>query len=120
MPRPPEPESAIRLANELRSSSRSGLEEPVPYHNPAATRKVRAHTSIPIATGERLATRWQYRTLFEPPAADIIQPDDSRVGVYLRFDASAHVAALHGMQVAPTVREARRHGRGRSLCSQYA
>src|SRR6266496_2157698 len=43
--------------------------------NLAALRKVAEKVSIPVATGERLHTRYDYRMLFELQAADIIQPD---------------------------------------------
>lgn len=41
------------------------IEEPVPPENLAALKKTAEKVSIPVATGERLHTRYDYRTLFE-------------------------------------------------------
>jgi galactonate dehydratase len=95
------PESAIRFADAIVDYRPMWIEEPVPAHNPKATRKVRAHTAVPVATGERLATRWQYRELLELEAADIIQPDMTQVGGLLEARKVADLAALHGVTVAP-------------------
>ena len=95
------PESAIRLADALVEFRPFWIEEPVPAHNPLATRKVRQHSRIPVATGERLATRWGYRELLELDAADIIQPDLTQVGGLLEAKRVADLAALHGVAVAP-------------------
>ena len=95
------PESAIRFADAIVEYRPLWIEEPVPAHNPRSTRKVRAHSRVPIATGERLATRWQYRELLDLQAADIIQPDMTQVGGLLEAKRVAEMAALHGVQVAP-------------------
>jgi galactonate dehydratase len=95
------PESAIRFADAIVEYRPLWLEEPVPAHNPHATRKVRAQTRIPIATGERLSTRWQYRELLDLDAVDIIQPDMTQVGGLLEAKRVADLASLYGVQVAP-------------------
>jgi galactonate dehydratase len=95
------PESAIRFADGLVQFRPSWIEEPVPAHNALAMRKVRAHTSIPIASGERLATRWQFRELLDLEAVDIIQPDMTQVGGLLEARRVADLAAIHDVRVAP-------------------
>jgi galactonate dehydratase len=95
------PESAIRFADAIVEYRPLWLEEPVPAHNPHATRKVRAQTQIPIATGERLSTRWQFRELLDLDAVDIIQPDMTQVGGLLEAKRVADLASLYRVQVAP-------------------
>jgi galactonate dehydratase len=95
------PESAIRFADAIVEFRPFWLEEPVPAHNPLATRRVRAQSRIPIATGERLSTRWQYRELLALDAVDVIQPDMTQVGGLLEAKRVADMAALHDVGVAP-------------------
>lgn len=95
------PESAIRLAAELEEFRPFWIEEPVPAHNPHSMRKVRAHTAIPVATGERLSTRWQFRELLSIGAVDIIQPDMTQVGGLLEAKRVAALAAVHDVTIAP-------------------
>jgi galactonate dehydratase len=95
------PESAIRFADAIAGYRPFWIEEPVPAHNPKAMRKVRAHTAVPVAAGERLATRWQYRELLELDAVDIVQPDMTQVGGLLEAKRVAAMAAMYGLQVAP-------------------
>jgi galactonate dehydratase len=95
------PESAIRFADALTEYRPFWIEEPVPWHNPRAMGKVRATTRIPVATGERLSTRWQYRELLELNAVDIIQPDMTQVGGLLEAKRVADLAAMYRVQVAP-------------------
>ena len=56
------------------------FEEPTPPENPLVLRKVSEATTIPIATGERLATRYEYTALLEQKSCDIFQVDLSGVG----------------------------------------
>jgi galactonate dehydratase len=95
------PESAIRFAGAVGEFRPMWIEEPVPAHNAQAMRKVRAHTRIPVASGERLATRWQFRELLDLDAVDIIQPDMTQVGGLLEGKRVADLAALHDVTVAP-------------------
>ena len=95
------PESAIRFADSILDYRPFWIEEPVPAHNPLAMRKVREHSEIPVATGERLSTRWQYRELLDLAAVDIIQPDMTQVGGLLEAKRVAALAALYGVTVAP-------------------
>jgi galactonate dehydratase len=64
-------------------------------------RKVKTHTDIPVASGERLATRWQFRELLDLAAVDIVQPDMTQVGGLLEATRVADMAAVHGVLVAP-------------------
>jgi galactonate dehydratase len=95
------PESAIRFAQAITQFRPFWIEEPVPWQNPAAMAKVHGHTDIPVATGERLESRWQYRELLELGAVDIVQPDMTQVGGLLEAKRVAAMAESHGVTVAP-------------------
>ena len=74
------PYEAIRLARELEPFAPSWIEEPVPPENLKALRKVAEHVEVPVATGERLHSRHDFRELFETQAADIVQVDITHFG----------------------------------------
>lgn len=93
--------TAIRIANQLSEFSPSWIEEPVPPENLKALAKVAAHTDIPIATGERMHTRFDYRELFESQAADIIQTDITHSGGLLEAKKLAGAAETHYLLMAP-------------------
>ncbi len=58
-------------------------------------------TTIPIATGERCATRWGFRELCEQKAAAIIQPDIRHCGGVLEMKKIAALAEIHEITIAP-------------------
>jgi galactonate dehydratase len=93
--------TAIRVAGLLEPYRPAWLEEPVPPENLKALAKVAAHTDIPIATGERLHTRFDYRELFERQAADIIQTDITHSGGLLEAKKLAGEAESHYVLMAP-------------------
>ena len=95
------PATAVEIARELEPFKPSWIEEPVPPENLAALKKVAEKVSIPVATGERLHTRYDYRTLFELQAADIIQPDITQFGGLLETKKLAAWAEIYYMLVAP-------------------
>jgi galactonate dehydratase len=74
------PAVAIALARDLEPFAPVWIEEPVPPENLRALAKVAARVNIPVATGERLHTRYDFRELFELQAADVIQPDITHLG----------------------------------------
>src|SRR5256885_7753508 len=69
------PATAIRIARDLEPFEPSWVEEPVPPDNLKALAKAAKHIRIPVATGERLHHKQEFRELFECQACDIIQPD---------------------------------------------
>ena len=77
------------------------IEEPVLPENNEALREIAKHTSTPIATGERMFTRWEYKTLFEAGYVDIIQPDLSHAGGISECKKIAAMAEAYDVAVAP-------------------
>src|SRR5258706_3027075 len=95
------PATAVEIARELEPFKPSWIEEPVPPENLAALKKVAEKVSIPVATGERLHTRYDYRTLFELQAAVIIQPDITHFGGLLETKKLAAWSEIYYVFVAP-------------------
>src|SRR5207244_3098374 len=95
------PATAIAIARELEPFAPSWIEEPVPPENLAALEKVSRRVNVPVATGERIHVRHEFRELLERQAADIIQPDVTTVGGILEARKIAAWAESHYVQVAP-------------------
>src|SRR5207253_5836830 len=95
------PAEAIRLARELEPFAPSWIEEPVPPENLKALRKVADQVSIPVATGERIHVRHEFRELFELQAADVVQPDLTMCGGINETRKIASWAESYYVLVAP-------------------
>ncbi|MCS7256938.1 MAG: mandelate racemase/muconate lactonizing enzyme family protein [Thermomicrobium sp.] len=95
------PATAIEMARLLEPYRPGWIEEPVPPHNLAALKKVAEQVTIPVATGERIHTRYDFRELFELQAADIIQPDITHLGGLLETKKLAAWADAYYILVAP-------------------
>jgi len=76
-------------------------EEPVPPENVEALVEVRQAVRVPIATGERLVGRHQFRPLFEQRACHVIQPDLCHCGGLFEARKIAAMAETYQMGVAP-------------------
>ena len=77
------------------------MEEPVLPENKEALREVAKYTSAPIAIGERMYSRWDYKSLFEQGYVDIIQPDLSHAGGISEARRIAAMAEAYDVAVAP-------------------
>lgn len=93
--------SAIRLAKRLEKYDPLWFEEPVPPENISEMARVARSTSIPIATGERLTTKYEFSELLEKQAASILQMALGRVGGILEAKKIAGMAEAHYAQIAP-------------------
>jgi galactonate dehydratase len=95
------PAGAIRLARRLEPYDPLWLEEPVPPEQPEQMAVVARATTIPIATGERLATKYEFARVLATGAASILQPALGRVGGILEAKKVAALAEAHYAQLAP-------------------
>ncbi|MDR1599261.1 MAG: galactonate dehydratase [Oscillospiraceae bacterium] len=95
------PAMSIRLLRELEQFRLYFVEEPVQVENVDALVTVARSTSIPIATGERLFTRWGFREVLEKQAAVIVQPDLCHAGGITEVRKIAAMAEMYYAQVAP-------------------
>lgn len=92
---------AIRLARRLEPSDPLWFEEPTPPEAPEQMALVARATSIPIATGERLATKHEFARVLALGAASILQMNLGRVGGLLEAKKIAGMAEAHHAQIAP-------------------
>ena len=93
--------SAIRLARRLEQFDPLWFEEPVPPGNKAEMARVARFTTIPVASGERLVTKYEFAELLEKQAAAILQPALARVGGIMEAKKIAGMAEAHYVQIAP-------------------
>jgi len=93
--------SAIRLAQRMEKYDPLWFEEPVPPENRDEMARVARYTSIPIASGERLSTKYEYRELLEKQAASILQFALGRAGGILEAKKIAGMAEAYYAQIAP-------------------
>ncbi|MDP6057229.1 MAG: enolase C-terminal domain-like protein, partial [Dehalococcoidia bacterium] len=94
------PALAIEICNEIKGM-RPGLEEPIPQENQDALKVVSEAVPFPIATGERLLSRWEFRELFEANAVAIIQPDVSHCGGMSELRKIGSMAEAYYIHTAP-------------------
>jgi galactonate dehydratase len=94
------PHQAIEIARDIEKLKPGWIEEPCRPDDLGAVAEVKAHTTIPIAAGERLYTRAEYRELFERRCVDIVQVDPTNFGVLEARKLCAN-AETYSMMVAP-------------------
>jgi galactonate dehydratase len=92
---------AIRLAKKIEPYDPLWFEEPTPPEIPEEMARVARQTSIPIATGERLTTKYEFSRVLQLQAASILQPALGRVGGLLEAKKIAGMAEAHYAQIAP-------------------
>ena len=92
---------AIRLARKLEAYDPLWFEEPVPPEMPEEMARVARQTTIPIAAGERLTTKYEFARLLQLQAASILQLALGRVGGLLEAKKIAGMAEAHYAQIAP-------------------
>ncbi len=89
------------LAHELEAYHLLFIEEPVLSENIEALREIALHTSTPIATGERMYSRWDFKPLLQAGYVDVIQPDLSHAGGISEVVKIAAMAEAHDVALAP-------------------
>lgn len=77
------------------------IEEPVLSENYEALKEIANHTSTPIALGERLYSRWDFKNILSGGYVDIIQPDLSHAGGITECHKIASMAEAYDIALAP-------------------
>jgi len=95
------PAMSIQLAKAFEDYNLMFIEEPVLPHSVDALVTVARSTKIPVATGERLFTRWGFREVLEKQAAAIVQPDLCHAGGIGEVRKIANMAETYYAAVAP-------------------
>ena len=91
----------IRLGRKFEEWNIAFLEEPVDPSDVEALKRVSEHVNIPIATGERIYTRYGFRRIMETHAADILQPDVGNTGGIMETKKIAAMAETYNMRIQP-------------------
>jgi len=89
------------LAKELEQFKPMFIEEPVLPENNEALREIAHATTIPIATGERMFSRWDFKKLLSDGYVDIIQPDLSHAGGITECKKIISMAEAYDVAAAP-------------------
>ena len=92
---------ALRLARRIEPYEPLWFEEPVPPEMPEEMAQVARQVRMPIATGERLTSKYEFARVLECRAASILQMNLGRVGGLLEAKKIAGMAEAHYAQIAP-------------------
>ncbi len=95
------PRSSLLFLNEVAPYRPLFVEEPLIRELSGPLGEVNAKSSVPIATGEGLLSRYEFQPLFEARGASIIQPDVLHCGGITEMRKIAIVAEVHGVELAP-------------------
>jgi galactonate dehydratase len=93
--------SAIQFANAIAPYRPLFMEEPTWRENPVGLGEVAAKSPVPIATGEGLFSRFEFKQLLDQKGASIIQPDVMHAGGVTELRKIANMAEVYGVEVAP-------------------
>ena len=96
-----DPIDAVRLCDALVPFNLYFAEDPVRSENPDAYAFVRQHTNVPIAGGEELATKWEFKPLIERDLIDYVRVDLCIVGGLTEARKIAGWAEAHYQKLAP-------------------
>ncbi len=89
------------LAKKLEEFDPMFIEEPVLCENMEEFKNIAAACNIPIATGERLFSKWDFKRLFHAGGVDIVQPDLSHAGGLTEVRKIAAMAEAYDIALAP-------------------
>ena len=95
------PQTAKLLIKALEPYQPMFIEEPVQCQNVEVMADIARSTHLPIATGERIFTKWGFRELLEKGAATILQPDLCHAGGITEVRLIAGMAESHYAAIAP-------------------
>ena len=92
---------AKALTHRLSDLALMFVEEPVLPENIEHLPAIAEQTQAPLAAGERLYSRWDFKRLFRTGAIDVIQPDVSHAGGISEMVKIANTAETRDVAVAP-------------------
>jgi len=95
------PQTAKLLIHELEPHQPMFIEEPVQCQNVDVMADIARSTHLPIATGERIFTKWGFREILEKGAASILQPDLCHAGGITEVRLIAGMAESYYAAIAP-------------------
>lgn len=96
-----DPDHAVQLARRVAPFNPLYIEDPIRHENPDAMRHVRAHSPVPIATGERAHTKWDFRELVHNALVDYLRPDICWSGGFTEMRKIAALAEIYYLNLVP-------------------
>lgn len=93
--------TAMRVGRALEDFDITWFEEPIPPDNPEGLAELKQRVRVPIAGGERLYSRWDYRNFLKLGCTDFIQPDVSHAGGIMELRKIAAMAEACHIPVCP-------------------
>jgi len=100
---------AIKLARLMEPYHPTWLEEPLNADDLEAYGRLAQATSIPLAFGEHLTTRWKFKELLDQGVATVLQPEMGVTGGLTETRKIITLAATYGVPVVPHANETGRH-----------
>ena len=94
------PTRAIELCNAIEDYRPFFVEDPIRSENPASFATLRAHTNVPIGTGEQLTTKWAFRELIEQELIDYLRVDICHSGGITEGKKIATMGEVHYQELA--------------------
>ena len=94
------PTRAIELCNAIEPCHPFFVEDPIRSENPGSFATLRAHTNVPIGTGEQLHTKWAFRELIEGELIDYLRVDICHTGGITEGKKIAALAEIHYQELA--------------------
>jgi L-alanine-DL-glutamate epimerase-like enolase superfamily enzyme len=91
--------AATRIARALEPLAPAWIEDLILAHRPAALRRLRDSTSIPLSVSEYLMTRWEYLPVLEEEAADLVMVDPTWAGGITESRKIASLVDTYGLPV---------------------
>jgi len=95
------PGTAVKMARRLERYDLFFLEEPVPAYNVRALARVKASTTVPIAAGEHVYTKYGFRELIANNAVDVLQPDCNVTGGLMECKKICALGEAWGLTCVP-------------------
>lgn len=95
------PATAVKMARRFERYDLFFLEEPVPAYNVSALARVKASTTVPIAAGEHVYTKYGFRELIANNAADVLQPDCNVTGGLMECKKICAMGEAWGLTCVP-------------------
>ncbi len=96
-----DPPDTIRLGRELEPLDPFFIEDPLRCENPQSYRLIRQHVSAPLAVGEQLSTKWEFRQLIEEELVDYARLDLCIVGGLTEARKIANWCETHYIKIVP-------------------
>lgn len=92
---------ALNLLQQLEPYNLAFVDQPLPPEQKDGFKTLSNRTTVPLSTGERLYSRYDFKQLFVDDAVSIIQPDVSHVGGITEMSKLASMAEVFDVAVVP-------------------